>query len=388
LENVGFCDPRWDNLNSRLWDGLATLARRARADAAPPHLPPMELFIAAGNPAPDQQLVFGVCAGLERALPERGQCGGWWRRRESRGEKEAEREARGSTSRVDHVGSPPLLAVGEVLGDETLLIPHPAHLGGVGRFDLDEVGQHLPLFPKRMRRKVIVWRGTPEADAEWTAEEAASDGDDRSTKDWSRYPRVAACLHGALRPDRVDAKFFPWGDTMLGKLFGGEHISKRHLDYRYFLHTPGVNMSYSFGLGWKLLGGTPVLYTGLTGRQRVWLDPLEVEEEGTGEVEGVVSLHQRVEDKESEKISSPLRGWVHYVPVHPDLHDLQEKLDWADAHASEVQAMERRARRFALREMSWEYSLAYTFHLVRRLWELQQKRSGRERTTKSGSLSS
>jgi hypothetical protein len=58
--------------------------------------------------------------------------------------------------------------------------------------------------------------------------------------------------------------------------------------------------------------------------------------------------------------------WVHYIPLAPDLANLDERVGWARTHEHEVRAMAERACRFACGSLSDAALLGYMHLLLTR----------------------
>ena len=56
-----------------------------------------------------------------------------------------------------------------------------------------------------------------------------------------------------------------------------------------------------------------------------------------------------------------MKPWKHYIPVAPDLRDLKEKFDWAEAHPNQARKIARQATKL-VRYLSSAKGMEETFH--------------------------
>ena len=59
-----------------------------------------------------------------------------------------------------------------------------------------------------------------------------------------------------------------------------------------------------------------------------------------------------------------LRPWVHYIPVGGQLHDVVDRVRWANAHPAEVAAIGRRGAAFARQHLHTHAVACYWWQLL------------------------
>jgi hypothetical protein len=169
----------------------------------------------------------------------------------------------------------------------------------------------------RERRPSAIWRGQLTGMLSTTP-----------THDWSWLPRVNLCAvaESIVHSDAIDARLtqiqgyinMNFGDRLVGvDRYLGDRIEPVDLlKYRYMIDIDGWANAWS-GLFQKLLTGSAVLKVESQNGYRQW-------------------YYDRLEP------------WVHYVPVKPDLSDLDDRLEFVLSNDEEAQVIGRSGRRLAL----------------------------------------
>jgi hypothetical protein len=199
--------------------------------------------------------------------------------------------------------------------DSVCLIPDPDFFNSRGYADVRE--RTAPNWSER--KSEIIWRGSP--NGQGLISNAAMSADDGTL-----IQRVRMCL--LLRDQKgIDARLvisdrtenLRPGDP--GRLeqagIAGQAIDRSEWWHRRFaIDTDGYTNAWS-GLFLRLLMGCCVLKVASPTGHRQWY------------------YHR-------------LQPWQHYIPVAADLSDLQQKIDWCQAHEAECEHVARQGRELAL----------------------------------------
>jgi hypothetical protein len=185
------------------------------------------------------------------------------------------------------------------------LIPDPYALGTQGYASIRAKFRENPLPPWRDRLPIAIWRGSSTGSGELSEE---------TLPDNKRY---RLCQHSLSLPHRLDARFTavvqaPDHSTTkrLERLLRDETLLAPRMDpwhmalHRWIVEIDGnVN---SWGLLWKLASGSCVLK--VISERKQWY------------------YHR-------------LQAWKHFVPIRPDLSDLNATLAWCQQHGPECESI-------------------------------------------------
>jgi hypothetical protein len=207
-----------------------------------------------------------------------------------------------------------------------LLIPDPLTLASARQLRADaEAG--CAAFPWDSREPLAFWRGS-------------TTGGPFNLDNYSEGVRFRLVEWSQRRPDLVDALFTGFHDAspdiepiVRANGWLGQRVGTRdHFRFKYQVLVDGFTSPWP-RFFCALHGDSAILKqeSGLLG----WVD--------TG-----------------------VEPWVHYIPLAPDLADLDERVGWARTHEQEVRAMVGRARRFACESLSDAELLGYMRLLLTR----------------------
>ena len=140
-------------------------------------------------------------------------------------------------------------------------------------------------------------------------------------------PRILATSLDWVKRDRPES----WAsDTLMGTRQGNYVSLEDHCAYRYLLDVEGAG--YSGRVKLLLLTGRPLFL-----QDRPW----------------------------REWYFDRLEPFRHFIPVRRDLSDLSARLDWAEAHPEECEAIATRAQEFARRELTREAAVGHLRAILR-----------------------
>lgn len=204
-----------------------------------------------------------------------------------------------------------------------LLIPDPLTLASAHQLRVDtEAG--CAAFPWDSREPLAFWRGT-------------ATGGPFNRDNYSEGVRFRLVEWSQRRPDLVDALFTGFHDASpdiepIARANGwlGQPVAIRdHFRFKYQVLVDGFTSSWQ-RFFWVLHGDSAILKqeSGLVG----WFD-------------------------------AGVEPWLHYIPLAPNLADLDQRVGWAQTHEHEVRAMVGRARHFARESLSDAALLGY-MHLL------------------------
>lgn len=194
------------------------------------------------------------------------------------------------------------------------VIPDPYCLGSRGFVLFRQAMAATPLPPWRQRRPQVTWRGATTGSKAITLQRLP------------RNPRYRLCVHSLRWPERLDARFtsvVQCRDGFAQQAVTAE-LQRQGLiapmleplqmsQCRWILDIDGnVN---SWGLLWKLLSGSCVL---------------------------------RVSSARAQWFHHRLQPGRHVVPIHADLVDLEQQLDWCFANPDACEAIAAEGQRLAL----------------------------------------
>jgi hypothetical protein len=207
-----------------------------------------------------------------------------------------------------------------------LLIPDPPTLALAHQLRADaEAG--CAAFPWDLREPLVFWRGTTTGGP--FSLDNYSDGARFRLVEWSRRrPDLVDALFTGFHPASPDIEPIVRANGWLGQPVG----IRDHFRFKYQVLVDGFTSPWP-RFFWALQGDSVILKqeTELLG----WFD-------------------------------AGVEPWVHYLPLAPDLADLDERVGWARTHEHEVRAMVERAHRFACGSLSDSAMLGYMRLLLTR----------------------
>jgi len=135
-------------------------------------------------------------------------------------------------------------------------------------------------------------------------------------------PRTRAVFMSLLQPDRIDAKFFDWGNFTGSKENRLEDGRVLGIDaYERSTEETTAKYRYQIDLG----GGGGTTFTGTISKLSM---------------PGVLLHHT---SPTVDSYFSFLKPWTHYVPVDVELQNLEERLDWLDQNPDKAHAISKAA---------------------------------------------
>jgi Glycosyl transferase family 90 len=185
-------------------------------------------------------------------------------------------------------------------------------------------------FPWEAKISKMIWRGS-------TAQRYSK----LKENNLHLFSRVKLCELSQLYPEIIDAKFtlFVQGGDSVPYLynFQGEHVSfEEQMNYKYHILIDGNVCPYTKS-GWKLFTNSLIFKP-----DSLWV----------------------------QWYFNSLVPYVHYVPLHADLSDLVEKLQWALDHEAESKQIAGNTRQFAVEQFTHANHLLYLYEVIKRYQEL------------------
>lgn len=219
----------------------------------------------------------------------------------------------------------PIFAMCKMDSDRIILIPDYESLGAryqVLKYDGLDITQVE--FPWENKASKLIWRGS-------TAQYFLK----MTEKNLHRFSRLTLCQLGEKYPSKIDAKFtlFIKNADQIPSVyqFQGDHVAfKDQMYYKYHILIDGNVAPYTKS-GWKFFTN---------------------------------SLLFKPHSRWVQWYFGALQPYTHYVPVHSDLSDLIEKMDWALENDEEAKQIASNCRIFALNHLTLESDLAYLYEVI------------------------
>ena len=210
---------------------------------------------------------------------------------------------------LDEIAFPaPILAFAKRSCQKGVLMPDMDALSPHVPKRLYDVKQGIKRYPWNKKKDVAFWRG-------------ATTGAVFSRETFLTLPRARAVTSSLLLPDLIDARFTDLVQTQdvesiqkrYASYFSSPSSIKNHLEYKYQLLIDGNTCAYSRTY-WQLFSNCAIF------------------KQSSDHIQWFYAL---------------LQPYIHYIPLKPDLRDLEEKILWAKNHDEELQAMIARAQELA-----------------------------------------
>ena len=226
-------------------------------------------------------------------------------------------------------------------GRGAVLIPDFEILKGYEAFD-KIIGSLSPLWPWSIKVKKAVWRGA--STGHILQGEGSTSG--YTPSNYRQYPRTKLVECSLQRPELIDARFTGLCQGAeaipdMKRLVGKSMEIEQQLPYKYQILLDGNSCSYSRAY-WQLLSGCVVF------------------KDTTSHVQWYYK---------------GLLPNVHYIPLHEDLSDLFEQLQWARAHDKEAKQIADNAGRFARSHLSKRQVYLYLYYLFTAYQQLFDEKS-------------
>jgi hypothetical protein len=199
---------------------------------------------------------------------------------------------------------------------------------------IEEVSTQSSKLPWELREDKVFWRG------------ANTDGY-YTLKNWKDIPRGKLIAFSKRHPHLVDAGFtayHPWNTSnicLFEKKVGLSPfvLPKEQVRYKYLIDLDGTTPTFP-SLHWKLFSGSLIFKQHPHPKGILWY-------------------------------TRHLVPWVHFVPLNPDLSDLEEKLNWAFTHQQESKKIAENGQEFAMTHLTKEQILLYCYKMLLRYASLQ-----------------
>jgi len=209
-----------------------------------------------------------------------------------------------------------------------ILIPDQLTLSEHWFFPSQEILKANQEIAWKEKKPIAIWRGGLSDTGEPT--------DGRFVATYEKTPRYALCKISQEYPDLVDAGFTGLDSQEMERVarkigvWKNSLSKKAHLEAKYLPVLDGHMCSYP-GFHWRLLSNSACF---------------------------------KQESNQVQWFYAAVKPYVHYIPVKNDMSDLVEKIQWAQEHDRDVQAIVQNAQAFASKNLMLEDAYYYYAYVL------------------------